>query len=324
MLLALRRFGRGPALALLASAFVFSAIQIADARPGGGRSSGSRGTRTYSAPPPTNTAPTAAQPIQRSVTQPGQPGGPAMATPRPAPAPVAQPSMARSLMTGVAAGLLGAGLFGLLSGSGFFAGLASLSGMFGFLLQIGLLVLAFVLIRRFFANRASQPAMATAGTAPGPQQPQAGAYARAGMNAPGASAPPVNVTSQDFDAFQRSLGIIQTAYGREDVGALRMQTTPEMAAYFEEELADNRSKGVLNRIGNVELLKGDLSEAWAEPDAEYATVAMRYALSDAMVERGTGRVLSGSLDQPQEVAEIWTFRRAPRESWKLSAIQQVQ
>ena len=38
----------------------------ADARPGGGRSMGSRGSRTYSPPPMTQTAPYAARPMERS------------------------------------------------------------------------------------------------------------------------------------------------------------------------------------------------------------------------------------------------------------------
>src|SRR5262249_40260544 len=54
------------AIGMLASA--------ADARVGGGFSSGSRGSRTFSAPPTTRTAPTSASPIQRSVTQPSSPG----------------------------------------------------------------------------------------------------------------------------------------------------------------------------------------------------------------------------------------------------------
>src|SRR3954469_10585598 len=45
----------------------------ADARVGGGGSSGPRGGRTYSAPPGTTTAPTAAQPFNRTMTQPGSP-----------------------------------------------------------------------------------------------------------------------------------------------------------------------------------------------------------------------------------------------------------
>src|SRR4030088_2177198 len=50
------------------------AISAADARVGGGGSSGSRGTRTFSAPPRTSTAPNAAQPFNRTMTQPGRPG----------------------------------------------------------------------------------------------------------------------------------------------------------------------------------------------------------------------------------------------------------
>ena len=325
MLSTLTRYRGVAALALLASAFVFTATQMADARAGRGGSSGSRGSRTYSAPAPTNTAPTAAQPIQRSVTQPGGPSSTSTVPARPTqPVGAPAPSWGRSLMTGIAGGLLGAGLFGLLSGSGFFSGLASLAGIFGFLLQVGIVVLGFMLIRRWLANRSARPALATAGAGPGPK-PDENAYARTAMGATGGSAAPtVDITSKDFDAFQRSLGVIQTAYGREDVGTLRMQATPEMAAYFEGELAENRSKGVLNRVGKVELLKGDLSEAWQEPDAQFATVAMRYAIADALIERGTGRVVEGDLDNPQEVTEVWTFRRGAREDWKLSAIQQVQ
>src|SRR4051812_18805626 len=50
------------------------AISSADARVGGGSSSGSRGNRTFSAPPSTSTAPNAAQPFNRTMTQPGSPG----------------------------------------------------------------------------------------------------------------------------------------------------------------------------------------------------------------------------------------------------------
>src|ERR1700692_1603151 len=50
------------------------AISAADARGGGGGSSGSRGGRTFSAPPSTSTAPGTAQPFNRTMTQPGSPG----------------------------------------------------------------------------------------------------------------------------------------------------------------------------------------------------------------------------------------------------------
>src|SRR5665213_3137333 len=50
------------------------AVAAADARVGGGMSSGSRGARTFSAPPSTSTAPSTAQPFNRTMTQPGSPG----------------------------------------------------------------------------------------------------------------------------------------------------------------------------------------------------------------------------------------------------------
>ena len=87
-----------------------------------------------------------------------------------------------------------------------------------------------------------------------------------------------------------------------------------------EDLAQNATRGVVNQISDVKLLKGDLSEAWREGGAEYASVAMRYAINDKIVERASGRVVDGG---PQEVTERWTFRRAPGGSWILSAIQET-
>ena len=132
------------------------------------------------------------------------------------------------------------------------------------------------------------------------------------------------VWGQDFDAFERLLGEMQAAYSREDLGALRMMSTPEMASYFDDELEANRRKGVVNRVSNVKLLSGDLAEAWREGGDEYATVAMRFALNDVMEDRATGKVLPGS-PGPSEATEAWTFRRdagAGQRGWKLSAIQQ--
>src|SRR5947207_10508843 len=53
------------------------AASAADARVGGGFSSGSRGARSFSAPPSTSTAPGTAQPFNRTFTQPGSPATPA-------------------------------------------------------------------------------------------------------------------------------------------------------------------------------------------------------------------------------------------------------
>jgi predicted lipid-binding transport protein (Tim44 family) len=83
---------------------------------------------------------------------------------------------------------------------------------------------------------------------------------------------------------------------------------------------------VRNVVWEVKFLQGDLSEAWREDDAEYATVAMRFSLIDKMADRVSGKIVSGDPAVPQEATELWTFTRrvggAPGD-WTLSAIQQA-
>ena len=134
----------------------------------------------------------------------------------------------------------------------------------------------------------------------------------------------IEVASSDFDAFERLLGEIQTDFSNEDLGALRSRATPEMVSYFADDFAQYASDGVANRISDVKLLQGDLAEAWREGDVESATVAMRYAMKDVFVERASGRVTQGDPDHPEEVTELWTFRRNHGGAWLLSAIQQTQ
>src|SRR5277367_1977028 len=79
-------------------------------------SAGSRGSRTFSAPPPTATAPNAGRPIERSMTQPDQPGASSGARPT-SPTSAGGFFNRPGLFGGLAAGFLGAGLFGMLFGN---------------------------------------------------------------------------------------------------------------------------------------------------------------------------------------------------------------
>jgi predicted lipid-binding transport protein (Tim44 family) len=305
-------------------------IADADARPRA--SMGSRGTKTFSAPPPTATAPNAAAPINRTMTTPTTPGATSTAA-RP---PVTQPGgllgglSGRGLLGGLALGFLGAGLFGMLSGAGFLGGLGGFASILGLLLQVGLIVVVGMLIYRWWQRR-SQPQPAYAGLprqmegdAQQPQQRSAlGAFG--GFGGGSAAAPavtPLDVKPEDFDTFERLLGEVQTAYGREDLTALRSRVTPEMLSYYAEELSENASRGVVNELSDVKLLQGDLAEAWREDGKEYASVAMRYSLKDRYVDRATGKAADGN-ESPQEATEVWTFTRAPGGHWVVSAIQQT-
>jgi predicted lipid-binding transport protein (Tim44 family) len=322
-------------MSVIASAIVLAGAIAADARPGGGRSSGSRGSQTHSAPPPTATAPNTAQPMQRTTAPTPAPGmqQPGMAQ-RPGMTPPAQQgSRWGGLGMGLAAGFLGAGLFGLMSGQGMLGGLGSMSGMFGFLLQLaligGLVYLVYRLVRgRREAALGPQPAHARMGAGPmggapngiggnGPIPGMAG-----GGGAPRQAPQAITVDPQDFDQFERLLTDVNEAFSREDMNALRAITTAEMAGYFADDLRDNAAKGVVSRISNVKLLQGDLSEAWREQDADYATVAMRFGLVDVTINRASGQIVGGN-PRGEEVTELWTFRRPHGGAWQLSAIQQA-
>lgn len=314
MKLTQRAFGMMKLLAIILSlAFpLMLAVSSADARIGGGRSYGSRGARTFSAPPVTNTAPNAARPFDRTMTQPGRPGAGTAAT-----GGFNRPGM--GMLGGLAAGFLGAGLLGLLFGGGLFGGLGGLSSIIGLLLQIALIVLVVRLVMSWWQRR-NAPAYAGSAPAPGPG---AQASPRSGLGfGSTASAAPLEITPSDYEAFERLLGDIQTAWSNEDVNRLHTMATPEMVSYFTEDLRANEARGVVNKVSNVKLLQGDLAEAWREGNTDYATVALRYSLIDKTIERAGGRVVEGS-DQPQEATDVWTFARRGGGKWELSAIQQT-
>jgi predicted lipid-binding transport protein (Tim44 family) len=307
------------ALALAGAAFLV--VGSAEARVGSAKNFGSRGAKTQTTPPTTNTAPKAAQPVQKSATTAGaaQTAGSA-----------AKSGGFMSKFGGIG-GLLAGGLIGAALASMFGLG-GGLSAMLGMLLQValigGLIYLAISFFRRRSASSTS-PAVATASAASGlartslAQQPYQQAPAGAFTGTDGTT--PLTIGEADFNAFEKMLTEIQTAYGREDEATMRALTTAEMLGYLGEDVNANMDKGVRNELTNVKLLQGDLSEAWSEGDSDYASVAMRYSLLDVTLDRKTGKVISGSHTQPEEVTEFWTFvrpRNASVNAWKLSAIQQ--
>jgi predicted lipid-binding transport protein (Tim44 family) len=291
------------------------AVSSADARIGGGMSSGSRGARTFSAPPSTSTAPGTAQPFNRTITQPGSPG---LGAPAAAGGGFFN-SPGRGLLGGLAAGFLGAGLLGMLFGGGMFSGLGGLSSIFGLILQIGLIIIVVRLAMAWWQRRHS-PASAYAGATPGATA-GSGMFRTGSGFGLGSGSAPLEIAPADYEAFERLLGEIQAAWSNEDVAKLHTLATPEMVSYFTRDLGANKARNEINKVSDLKLLQGDLAEAWREGDTDYASVAMRYALVDKTFDRITGRLVSGG--EPEEVTEVWTFVRPRGANWELSAIQQT-
>jgi len=312
-------------LALAAALLVILPV-VADARVGGGGSTGSRGTRTNSAPAPTQTAPTAA-PIQRTVT-------PAQPATNPATSPAAATAqggfMQRNpFLSGLMGGMLGAGLFGMMFGGGF----GGAGGVFGLLFQLLLIGGLAYLAVRFFRSRsgsvsgaqsqAGQPAYAY--TAPAPARLTEPQMMRSSVpnSGGGAASSPIAITKEDYDAFESLLSQTQSAYSAGDLSKMRALATPEMLGYFSEQMSANASSGLENKVEAVKLEQGDLSEAWSEAGIDYATVAMRFSLVDYTRRLSDGAVVEGNAQARSEATEIWTFLRSRGGQWIVSAIQQA-
>jgi predicted lipid-binding transport protein (Tim44 family) len=308
-----------------AAILIAATLTVGDAyaRAGGGGSFGSRGSRSFSMPSATPTAPRVS-PFDRA------PGASALNPGLQRPGLNRPGFFGGGFGRGFMGGLIGAGLLGLLFGHGLFGGLGGIVSMLGLLLQIGLIVLVVSLAIGWFRRRQHpQPAYAgmSYGAAPPPEE--ARAYRTAAAPLGGGFTPamtPLNIDKADYDAFESRLSEIQDAYGRGDLVSLRGLTTPEMAENFAEELAANTRRGVVDKVSGAKLIQGDLSEAWQEPQADYASVAMRYSVLNPIIDQASGRVVSGNPNVPEEVTEVWTFQR-PRggtaRDWQLSAIQQA-
>jgi len=300
----------------LLTVFSVATIDTAEARRGG--SFGSRGTRTFQTVPSTNTSPGATAPVNRTMTN-------QQATqPRNAATPISQ-RPGGLFGGGLLQGLFLGGLFGMFLGHGF----GGFGGMLSLLFQIALIggLLWFFFGRRRMAAAAGAPAGGPAsGLGGNPfarnDGPQANPFQRGGSGRGAAAQAAYEVTSADLDLFEGRLAELQDAYSREDYGALRAITTPEMMGYLSEELGQNASQGVRNEVYDVKMLGGSVAEAWREGDSDYATVAMKYESRDVTRERATGRIVSGD-ESLTETTEIWTFVRERGGDWKLSAIQEA-
>ncbi len=313
----------------VAGALAIVAVDYAEARAGRGGSFGSRGSRTFGSPPATNTAPKQAAPVEKSITQPGKATTNAQGAQTAAPA--AQASRFGGMRGLLMGGLIAAGLASIF-------GVGALASVLGFMLQFALIAGIAWLVISLLRNRMQPAAARASGSGLGAPMPRdsmmretadrgaavpsvgAGAAAAAGVGAG------LAIGQDDLNTFEKRLSEIQSAYSKENLDKLGELTTPEMLSYFAQDLSDNAKEGVRNEISDVKLLQGDIAESWQENGSDYATVAMRYALTDAIVNKATGKVVSGDALRPSEVTEVWTFRRDgrnTREGWQLSAIQQA-
>ena len=325
----MRLLNRQTALAALGLFALVGLSQIllegyADARAGGGRSGGFRGSRSYSSPArPTNPS----QP-RREATPAAQQQSPM--------APQAGGLM-RTFGMAMLGGLVGSMLFSGLAGAGL-GGLGGLGGSgFGMIEMLLLAGLGYFIYRKFRSSAAATNHGSMEYRSTQYQEP-----ANLGYNAP-TSVPIQEAPSYDrvdyrsltlmdrsftAEQFLKSAQDIffkaQGAWNKQDTSALRTLCGSELMKTWEEELNTLRGRGQQNKMENIALRESEITEAWTENGEDYITVRWHANLLDYTADAKSGAVISGSDSQPVEFEEYWTFTRPVGPNpWKLTAVQQA-
>jgi len=301
---------------VLLATCVLASTEPVWARVGGGSgSSGSRGSRSYSTP---------AQPAPTSSTTSTSPSRTSEQ-----PAPASRPSMfGGGLMGGIAGfalgGLLGSMLFGGLGG-----GLGGGIGLMEILLFGGV---AFLVVRMLRRRAEPAPAYATG-------------YAGGAENVPSGAAATMEMPAGSLSDVERGLGHIRqmdpgfdpqtfAVQTREvfhavqqvlivrDLTPVSDQLTSRMYTELQSQVDRLKSARQTNRVEQIEIRRGEVSEAWQEAGADWVTVYLSGSLLDYTLDDASGGVVDGSRTVPQGFEEFWTFTRPVGPNrWKLSAIQ---
>jgi predicted lipid-binding transport protein (Tim44 family) len=296
------------------------------ARAGGGRSSGSMGSRSYSAPRPAPTAPA------RSAPAPA----PGMSQPQPQ-----SGGFMRGLAGGIAGGLLGGMLGGMLFRGTGMAGGSGLGGGIG-LFEI-ILIGAILYGIWWFIKKRRREAEATAGPAyyreaSQPQQPFSYEPAPA---TPAYDVPQPQANNQEAglshirqmdpsfderrfkDQSMDHFFTVQGAWANRELSPIRASLTDEMFGILQGDAEELKRKKQINRLENIAVRTVEITDAWQEAGKDFITVRFCANLLDYTVDEASGQVVAGSKTEPVKFEEYWTFTRpVGNYPWQLSAINQ--
>ncbi len=302
----------------------------AEARFGGGKSFGSRGSRSFSSSPSSPSRSYSNQGAYNSSSS----------RPSPYAAPQSAPGggFLRSLAGGVLGGMAGAFLFRSL---GFGGGMGGVGGGIGLM---DILLLGAILYGIYwFIKRKRQAAMATAMNAP---LSYSGTNARDAFT-PGSYAPPIRdippapadeagdgltaIRKADYqfderrfkDAALDNFFQIQGAWAGRDLSGVRNLMTEEVYSTIQQDAEELKAKKRINKLDNIAVRSVEISEAWQEGGQDFITVRFYANLLDYTLDETSGAVVSGNRTDPVKFVEFWTFTRPTGNgAWRLSAVNQ--
>jgi predicted lipid-binding transport protein (Tim44 family) len=318
-------------MTLVALAF-FSTVLLsepsADARPGGGRSFGSRGTRSVAPRSYGRSMP----PSSQAIPQSNRPYTPQPQSMQPNPYMGGGGGFMRNMLGGIAGGFIGTMLFRSLGFGG--NGMIGTGGGLGILEVLLLGALAFFLFRTFTQSRRSPVATSGAplgGGFSGPElTPEAPHLAETStlaedLRAVGASDPSFNeekFKEMCVDGFFR----IQAAWMQRDLAPVGDLMTTDVLSILEQDLSRLKELGQVNRLENIAVRETSIEETWHEQGANFITLRFFANLLDFTVNEKDGALVSGSKSEPVKFEEFWTYRqergRGMGSPWRLCAVEQ--
>jgi predicted lipid-binding transport protein (Tim44 family) len=296
---------------------------VAEARAGGGRSGGFRGSRSGQEPSQFGQS---AQP-RRDALPPSQSANPLGG--------LQSGGFMRGLGTAILGGFLGSMLFSGLANAGGVGGLGSSGfGLFEILLLAGL---GYFLYRKFIApssalatGSGSMPYRGAQYQAPTPPSYSNNPSLQEPVPLSGVDYRSLTAMDPSFDpnmflkTAQDIFFKVQGAWNKQDTVGLRSLCGDHLMRTWEEELAQLKSRGQRNRMDNIALRESEISEAWTENGEDYITVRFHANLLDYTVDEKSGAVVNGSDSETVRFEEYWTFiRPVGPNPWKLTAVQQA-
>lgn len=317
---------RAMALLVLAVLLLIPALWAADAwaRAGGGSSSGSRGSRSYSAPASPSTSPSS------------RPSTPASSYQQPAPQ--------RSGWGAGLGGMLGGLVLGGLIGSLLFGGMGHLGGGGIGLLEIAivgaLVYFGFSYMRRRQQAVAAGPAGYAEPQSASPSwRPEPTSRSAAVLEAPGAGTVDTDLTRGIAHIRQMDPGFdparfgemasdvffrLQGAWMTRDMGGMRGALTEEMYKTLQSQCDRLRAERRVNRLENIAVRSVEPTESWQEEGRDFVTVRFLANLLDYTTDESGTQLVDGNRTEPVKFEEFWTFTRPVGPgAWRLSAIQQA-
>jgi len=311
--------------------FFIGMESIVFARAGGGRSSGSSGSRSGGS-------------YQRST--PSQPSGSYQRQATPQRSPVQQPaspSFGRSMLYGIGGGLLGGMVGSMLFGGRGYAGggggWGGGGGGFGFGDLIILVIIGGIIyfVYKRYRARKQEMLMSTAGAGYG-SSPSYGYSEPAPEPAYEPQAQEDRISQglryiSDMDPSFNEIKFkelvediffkIQGAWTKRDMSVVRDLLAPQMLSTFQNDVNGYIANKQFNRLENIAVRQVEIVDATQDQGEEYITIKFLASLLDYTTDETTNNVVSGSSTDPVKFLEYWTFnRKVGNRNWVLAGITQ--